>query len=146
MGWLRDRLERRERRGHNDRDYLCKYWWGDRGGYDLAAERCSICNPRCTKSDPCPYMGDCFGNGGCYMEGGCPECECAMCVLTPTPRILQQSISGVSVQYANYQEFGSRQRVLLRDAYSGEIREGLVGLYEAPRERYTPPARWPLYR
>lgn len=43
MNWLR-RL--RERRLHNDRDFACIYWWGDRGGYDLRAERCLICNPR----------------------------------------------------------------------------------------------------
>lgn len=36
---------RRERKLHNDRDYGCRYWWGDRGGYDLANERCLICNP-----------------------------------------------------------------------------------------------------
>lgn len=33
------------RRRHNDRDHRCTYWWGDRGGYDLRAERCPICNP-----------------------------------------------------------------------------------------------------
>jgi hypothetical protein len=39
------RQRRAERRLHNDRDYACHYWWGDRGGYDLRAERCPICNP-----------------------------------------------------------------------------------------------------
>lgn len=33
------------RRMHNDRDYDCYYWWGDRGGYDLASQRCIVCNP-----------------------------------------------------------------------------------------------------
>jgi len=42
MGWLQ---RRRERRLHNDRDYECKFWWGDRGGYDLHSQRCPICNP-----------------------------------------------------------------------------------------------------
>lgn len=41
--WLE---RRRERRLHDDRDYDCRYWWGDRGGYDLNAVRCLICNPR----------------------------------------------------------------------------------------------------
>lgn len=43
MGWL---ARRRERQDHNDRDVNCKYWWGDRGGYDLRAEVCPICSPR----------------------------------------------------------------------------------------------------
>lgn len=33
------------RAGHDDRDYACKYWYGDRGGYDIHAVRCPICNP-----------------------------------------------------------------------------------------------------
>lgn len=39
------RAKRAERRSHNDRDYECKYWWGDRGGYVMALEKCRICNP-----------------------------------------------------------------------------------------------------
>lgn len=34
------------KRGHNDRDCGCRYWWGDRRGYDIRAERCPICNPK----------------------------------------------------------------------------------------------------
>lgn len=45
-GWLkRRRLARRRRAMHNDRDYFCRYWWGDRGGYKLSEERCLICHP-----------------------------------------------------------------------------------------------------
>jgi len=47
--WLRERIARwrarDRRRDHNDRDYNCRYWWGDRGGYDLRSQRCLICNP-----------------------------------------------------------------------------------------------------
>lgn len=46
------RRTRPRRRDHNDRDYACEYWWGDRGGYELAAERCPICNPRVEKLLP----------------------------------------------------------------------------------------------
>lgn len=35
--------ERHAREGHNDLDYACRYWWGDRQG-SLTAH-CSICNP-----------------------------------------------------------------------------------------------------
>lgn len=36
--------KRRDRKGlHNDRDYECKYWWGDRGGYDYRHQYCPIC-------------------------------------------------------------------------------------------------------
>jgi hypothetical protein len=35
-----------DKSGHNDKDFQCKYWWGDRGGYDLNRERCTICNPK----------------------------------------------------------------------------------------------------
>ena len=42
MNWLE---RRRERRRHDDRDYACRYWWGDRGGYDLSSVRCAVCNP-----------------------------------------------------------------------------------------------------
>jgi hypothetical protein len=38
--WL---AARRERATHNDRDYECRYWWGDRGGYDLHREVCTVC-------------------------------------------------------------------------------------------------------
>lgn len=38
--WL---AERADRRAHNDRDFECVYWWGDRGGYSSAAEKCAIC-------------------------------------------------------------------------------------------------------
>lgn len=41
--WL---ARRKERRLHNDRDYECKHWWGDRGGYAHNKERCNICNPK----------------------------------------------------------------------------------------------------
>jgi hypothetical protein len=30
---------------HNDRDYQCIEWWGDRSGYDIRWERCLICHP-----------------------------------------------------------------------------------------------------
>lgn len=49
MRWLKARLQkRRERRLHDDRDYACRYWWGDRGGYSLLSVRCGICNPNPT--------------------------------------------------------------------------------------------------
>lgn len=41
MGWLRDR---RERQRHNAQDYYCRFWTGDRAGYDLRA-RCHVCHP-----------------------------------------------------------------------------------------------------
>ena len=36
-----------DRVGHNDRDYHCRYWWGDRSGSAVGVvnERCLICNP-----------------------------------------------------------------------------------------------------
>ena len=34
-----------ERRRHNDRDIKCIYWWGDRSGYDIHAQCCTVCNP-----------------------------------------------------------------------------------------------------
>jgi hypothetical protein len=39
---------RRERHLHNDRDYDCRYWWGDRSGSAVGVmnERCNICNPK----------------------------------------------------------------------------------------------------
>lgn len=39
--------ERPRKRDHNDRDYECRYWWGDRNGsaVGVANERCLICNP-----------------------------------------------------------------------------------------------------
>lgn len=39
--------ERKTRMGHNDRDYACRYWWGDRSGSAVGVmnERCRICNP-----------------------------------------------------------------------------------------------------
>ena len=43
--WWRFLRRREVRRMHNDRDYECRYWWGDRGGYLFAAERCPLCNP-----------------------------------------------------------------------------------------------------
>lgn len=44
MGWLKNR---REREQHNDRDVLCKHWWGDRSGSVMGVmnERCMVCNP-----------------------------------------------------------------------------------------------------
>lgn len=43
--WL---AARAERAAHNDRDYACRFWWGDRNGsaVGVANERCPICNPR----------------------------------------------------------------------------------------------------
>lgn len=38
--------QRVRRKDHNDRDFKCRYWWGDRGGYLLTGERCAICNRR----------------------------------------------------------------------------------------------------
>lgn len=35
----------RERGLHNDQDPACRYWWGDRSGYDLRTQRCRVCNP-----------------------------------------------------------------------------------------------------
>jgi hypothetical protein len=40
--WL---ARRKERSLHNDRDFECRYWWGDRGGYNFRQMRCLICNP-----------------------------------------------------------------------------------------------------
>lgn len=42
MGWLARRAERRK---HNDRDFFCRYWWGDRSGslVGLDKETCTIC-------------------------------------------------------------------------------------------------------
>lgn len=42
--WL---AERAERRLHNDRDYACRYWWGDRNGSAVGVmnERCLVCRP-----------------------------------------------------------------------------------------------------
>jgi hypothetical protein len=36
-----------DRAGHNDRDYNCRYWWGDRNGSAVGVmnERCLVCNP-----------------------------------------------------------------------------------------------------
>lgn len=45
---------RQERAGHNDRDYNCVYWWGDRGGYNHLAERCLTCNPKPVDVPPDP--------------------------------------------------------------------------------------------
>ena len=42
MRWLK---RRRERRLHDDRDLECRYWWGDRSGYDIHGVKCPICNP-----------------------------------------------------------------------------------------------------
>ena len=41
--WLR----RDDKRGHNDRDYRCKFWYGDRSGsrVGVTLERCPVCNP-----------------------------------------------------------------------------------------------------
>lgn len=41
------RPARQERAAHNDRDYACRFWWGDRGGsaVGIDRERCKICNP-----------------------------------------------------------------------------------------------------
>jgi hypothetical protein len=43
--WL---AARQERRAHNDRDYACRYWWGDRNGSAVGVmnERCLVCNPK----------------------------------------------------------------------------------------------------
>lgn len=42
--WLARRADRKaERLAHDDLDYECRYWWGDRAG-SLAA-RCGVCNP-----------------------------------------------------------------------------------------------------
>lgn len=43
MNWLAKRRERRaERALHNEQDFHCKYWTGDRAGYDLDA-KCTYC-------------------------------------------------------------------------------------------------------
>ena len=41
------RAARKERKVHNDRDYFCINWWGDRSGSvaGVAKERCLICRP-----------------------------------------------------------------------------------------------------
>jgi hypothetical protein len=39
-------LRAKHKSGHNDRDYYCKFWWGDRGGYNYQLERCYICRPK----------------------------------------------------------------------------------------------------
>lgn len=39
------------RRSHNERDFDCKFWTGDRSGSIVGVinERCDICNPRETR-------------------------------------------------------------------------------------------------
>lgn len=37
-------LHERAHRGHNDADYHCKFWWGDR--QESINAQCLICNPR----------------------------------------------------------------------------------------------------
>lgn len=43
---IRLRQQFDQHKGHNDRDFHCRYWWGDRGGYDLSRETCPTCNPK----------------------------------------------------------------------------------------------------
>lgn len=47
----------RERAGHNDRDFGCQFWWGDRSGsaFGVTRERCGICRPA---PDPRPVIVD----------------------------------------------------------------------------------------
>ena len=39
---------------HNDRDYDCRYWWGDRSGSAVGVmnERCAICRGEATEPVP----------------------------------------------------------------------------------------------
>lgn len=56
LGWFRSVWDQRmEVKLHNDRDYECRYWWGDRGGYLLSQEKCPIC--RACESAASPGSG-----------------------------------------------------------------------------------------
>lgn len=46
MGWFKKlRQEKEERQMHNDRDFDCKFWWGDRSGSTVGVmnEKCEVC-------------------------------------------------------------------------------------------------------
>jgi hypothetical protein len=63
--WWRLITLRPDQTGHNDRDYACHFWWGDRSGsaVGVSNERCPVCNPVKMEKPTGDYWTDLGGPG-----------------------------------------------------------------------------------